>query len=81
MKAYSYSLQVLILFGFLCHSYILITPVIDELGFFRVAIHVLLISVSWMLYLVARDINREENKSKRKKKSIEQKNERGVNEK
>lgn len=67
MRSINFILQILILFAFVCHSYILLTPVIDELGFIRVGLHVLLVSVCWLLLLVARDINKRDNKDNNNK--------------
>jgi hypothetical protein len=42
------------------------TPAIDELGFERLAIHFILMTVSWMLFLLSKEIfnNEKENKNK-----------------
>jgi hypothetical protein len=42
------------------------TPAIDELGFERLAIHFILMTVSWMLFLLSREIFNSEKDNKDK---------------
>jgi hypothetical protein len=61
-----WTIQCLLMTSFLFHSYIVMTPAIDELGFERLAIHFILMTVSWMLFLLSKEIfnNEKENKNK-----------------
>ena len=64
MKYLMIVLRLNILLAFLFHSYIIMTPAIDELGVFRISIHAILASVSLMLYNLSKDINKEEKNEK-----------------
>lgn len=61
-KAAKYALvgiRVLIFLSFLFHSYIVMTPAIDEFGFFGVALHIILASLSWMLFHLSYEVEKE----------------------
>lgn len=59
MKYLFYVAAPLLIFSFLFHLYILITPAIDEFGFFGVFLHILFMSISWTLYLLATELKKD----------------------
>jgi len=59
MKYIVACIQVLVIFSFLCHSYIIMTPAIDELGFFSVVLHAILATLSVMLFFTSVEIYKE----------------------
>jgi hypothetical protein len=59
MKYLIIIIRVNILLAFLFHSYIIMTPAIDELGFFRISLHAVLASVALLLFNLSRDLDKE----------------------
>ena len=56
MKYLIIIVRVNVFMAFLFHSFIVMTPAIDELGFMSIAIHVVLASVSFMLFNLSKDL-------------------------
>lgn len=64
MKYLMITARVNILLAFLLHSYIIMTPAIDELGFFRIALHAVLAAISLMLFNLSGEIEKGEKNEK-----------------
>jgi hypothetical protein len=60
MKYALASIQCLIFLSFLFHSYIIMTPAIDEFGFFGLSVHVILASISWMLFNLTKELYKDD---------------------
>jgi hypothetical protein len=64
MKYFIFFIKLFLVFSFLCHSYIVMTPAIDEMGFFGVAVHVLLSGLSWLLFNLSTEIQTRDQDEK-----------------
>lgn len=53
-------LKLMLVFSFLCHSYMVLAPALDEIGYLAVLLHALLATISWVLYLISNTINKKE---------------------
>lgn len=60
MKYIYCGIQTLLVFSFLCHSYFIIAPALDEIGYFAVGLHSVLATISAMLYTLSQELKREE---------------------
>ena len=60
-------LQILLVFSFSCHLYMLLTPAIDMFGFYGTFIYVLLCSISWALYLQSKELFQDNKEDKDEK--------------
>jgi hypothetical protein len=64
MKYIVACIQILVIFSFLCHSYIIMTPAIDEIGFFGVVLHAILATLSVMLFFTSAEVYKDHKENK-----------------
>jgi|LakMenE01Jun11ns_1017448.scaffolds.fasta_scaffold6689656_2 hypothetical protein len=62
MKSLFTGLQILLIFSFACHLYMILTPAIDTFGFFGTFLYVLLSTISWVLYLQTQELKNMDKK-------------------